>query len=54
MAKKEKKKKKAEETEEYLSNYKSGPTVSKTGEGNVYNITIQIGQPPNPNPPPKK
>lgn len=50
---KEKKKKKDEEVEEsYAPKYKSGPVTSKTGAGNVYNITIQIGQPPAPPKPP--
>lgn len=53
MGKSKKKKKKAEETEEeYHSEYNSGPTSSKTGAGNVYNITLQIGQPPAPPKPP--
>lgn len=33
--------------EEYLVKYKSTPT-STTQQGNIYNITVQIGQPPLP------
>lgn len=48
--KEEPKKLTTEETEEenYPVKYKSGPTTSTTQQGNIYNITIQIGQPPLP------
>jgi hypothetical protein len=39
-----------EQEEEYIVKYKSGPTTSTTQQGNIYNITVQIGQPQPPPP----